>query len=291
MAERSAAALFAPLAAALIGAGVAWAGSQGGATVAGAPVFAVSVALAYLIQWAVFVPSYLAHTEKYFDITGSVTYITVTGLAVASSPLDARSLLLLVLVVVWAARLGTFLFRRVHRAGKDDRFDEIKQSFTRFLTTWTLQGLWVALTLAAALAAITSLERQALDAFAVLGAAIWVAGFAFEVIADLQKGRFRADPANKGAFIATGLWAHSRHPNYFGEILLWTGVAIIALPVLSGWQYVTLISPIFVYLLITKISGVPMLEAKAERTWGGQEAYEAYKRDTPVLVPRLRARR
>ena len=182
---------------------------------------------------------------------------------------------------------GTFLFRRVRRAGKDDRFDELKPSFLRFLNTWTIQGLWVSLTLAAALAAITSGERVstattsatpfAPDAFLIAGAVVWVVGFVIEALADSEKRRFRADPANKGQFIRTGLWSWSRHPNYFGEITLWTGIAIIAFPVLQGWQLVTLVSPVFVFLLITRVSGIPLLEKKADERWGGQEEYESYK--------------
>jgi steroid 5-alpha reductase family enzyme len=269
----------------LVAALVAWAGSQGGATVGSIPVFALIVGLAFLVQWLAFVPSYLLHTERFYDLTGSFTYIAAIVLAVIlSGSTDARSIILLVLVLVWAGRLGPFLFRRVRRAGKDDRFDEIKRSFSRLLLTWTLQGLWVSLTLAAALAAVTSTEPKGLDVLAFVGLAVWVIGFALEATADLQKSRFRADPANKGSFISSGLWAISRHPNYFGEITLWVGIAIIALPVLRGWQFVTLISPIFVYLLITRVSGVPLLEKKADATWGGQEAYEAYKRRTPVLI-------
>jgi steroid 5-alpha reductase family enzyme len=116
---------------------------------------------------------------------------------------------------------------------------------------------------------------------------VWVFGFAMEAIADYQKSRFNASPANQGKFINTGLWSRSRHPNYFGEIVLWVGVAIIALPVLQGWQWVALISPVFVTLLLTRISGVPLLEKKADEMWGGQEDYEAYKKNTPVLIPRL----
>jgi steroid 5-alpha reductase family enzyme len=271
----------------LVGLGVALAGSQGGASVSGIPVFALSVGLAFLIQWLAFIPAYLLQTEKFYDLTGSFTYISVTIIAVLLSPVvDGRSILLLALVVIWAGRLGTFLFRRIHKAGKDARFDEIKPSFLRFLNAWTLQGLWVTFTLAAALAAITTTTRKGLDLFALIGAVVWIFGFAVEVTADAQKSRFRADPANKGKFIHTGLWAWSRHPNYFGEIVLWIGVAIIALPVLRGWQWVTLISPVFVALLITRVSGVPMLEKRADEKWGGQEDYEAYKARTPVLVPR-----
>jgi len=272
----------------LIGIGVAVAGSQGGASVFGIPVFALSIGVVFCIQWLVFVPAYVLQTEKYFDLTGSLTYISVTIAAVLLSPtVDGRSILLAALVVIWAARLGTFLFRRIHGAGKDARFDEIKPSFVRFLSAWTLQGLWVTFTLAAALVAITTATRRELGLFALLGLLLWVFGFAIEVLADAQKRRFRADPLNRDAFITTGLWARSRHPNYFGEIVLWIGVAVIALPVLRGWQWVTVISPAFVALLLILVSGIPILEKRADAAWGGREDYEAYKERTPVLIPRL----
>lgn len=272
----------------LLGAGLAWAGSQNGAAVGGTPVFTLAVAAAFIIQWLAFIPAYLRQTERFYDLTGSLTYITVTVLLMLLTPgIDARGFLLAALVLVWAARLGSFLFRRISKAGKDDRFDEIKPSFVRFLSTWTMQGIWVAFTAAAAWVAMTSANRVGLDWFALIGVLVWIAGFGIEATADRQKGRFSADPANKGKFIHTGLWAKSRHPNYFGEILLWVGVAIIALPVLQGWQWVALISPVFVAFLITKVSGVPHLEKKADRKWGGQADYEDYKKNTPVLIPKL----
>jgi steroid 5-alpha reductase family enzyme len=275
----------------LIGYLVALAGGQGGATLGGVPVFAIAVGLAFLIQWLVFIPSYIFQTEKFFDLTGGFTYITVVGISVCYSrysvDLDARSILLAALVIIWATRLGTFLFSRIRKAGKDDRFDELKPSFFRFLNVWTMQGLWVTFTAAAALVAITTTYRKELDVFAVIGFLVWVFGFAFEVVADAQKSRFNADPANKGKFIRTGLWSRSRHPNYFGEIVLWIGVAIIALPVLQGWQWIALISPVFVTLLLTRISGIPLLAKKADAKWGGQADYEEYKKNTPVLIPRL----
>jgi steroid 5-alpha reductase family enzyme len=271
----------------LVAAIVAWAGSQGGYAVAGIPLFALCVALAFIIQWAAFIPAFLKQTEAFYDLTGSITYVTVMLVAVAlSEEVDARSLLLLGMVAVWAIRLGTFLFRRIRAEGKDRRFDAIKPSFPRFLLTWTVQGLWVSLTLAAALATITSETKLSLGVFAVVGFAVWVMGFGIEVIADRQKSQFRAAPENAGKFINVGLWSWSRHPNYFGEIVLWVGVAIIALPVLRGWQWLTLISPLFVTLLLTRVSGLPMLEKRADEKWGGQPEYEAYKARTPVLVPR-----
>ena len=269
----------------LIALAFAVAGSQGGATVQGIPVFGLAVAVIFAVQWLAFAAAYALRTESFFDLTGAATYIGVTIMAVLLSPAaDARTVLLAVLVVVWAARLGTFLVRRIRRAGRDARFDELKNSFARFLAVWTIQGLWITLTAGAALAAIAG-ARKELDACAFIGLAIWVAGFAIEVTADLQKSRFRSNPANKGRFISSGLWSWSRHPNYFGEIVLWLGVALVAEKALQGWQLVTLVSPVFVALLLVRVSGIPILERRADEKWGGQPDYEAHKRRTSLLIP------
>ncbi|MFK7803615.1 MAG: DUF1295 domain-containing protein [Anaerolineae bacterium] len=269
----------------LIGAGLAFAGSQGGLTVGRFPLYALCIAIAFIINWIVFIHAYSNRTEKYFDLTGGITYLTVTVLAVVlSGSTDPRSLILAVIISVWALRLSTFLFRRIQADGHDGRFDELKHSFARFLFTWTVQGLWVSFSLAAGLAAITSANKADIGLIGAIGILVWIIGFGIEVTADNQKKQFRADPNNKGKFITGGLWSWSRHPNYFGEIVLWVGVALIALPVLRGWQYVTLISPIFVYLLLTRLSGVPLLEARSDEKWGGQEDYEAYKAKTPELM-------
>ncbi len=271
----------------LIGALVILAGSDGSTKVGPIAVFAVGGFVAYLINWIAFVPANRAQTERFYDLTGSVTYVTVTVAALLlSEDLDARAVIVAMLVIVWAVRLGSFLFRRVRRDGRDGRFDEIKTNSLRFFMTWTLQGLWVLLTVACALAIITGMERRSLGGLAILGLLVWAVGFGIEVVADQQKSAFKKDPANQGRFISTGLWAWSRHPNYFGEITLWTGIAIVALPVLSGWRWVTLISPVFVYLLITRVSGIPMLKARAEKRWGDDEEFRAYTAATPVLVPR-----
>jgi steroid 5-alpha reductase family enzyme len=271
----------------VVAAAIAWAGSQGGARAAALPLFAWCALLSFAINWAAFVPAYLAQTERYFDLTGSLTYGALIALALLlhGSP-DARALLLAAMVAVWAARLGSFLFARITRDGSDGRFDALKPSLPRFAMTWTLQGLWVLLTLSCALAAITQATPRPLGALALLGFAVYAAGLAIEVAADQQKRRFRADPAHRDRFIQSGLWAWSRHPNYFGEIALWAGVALVALPALSGWQYATLISPVFVYVLLTRISGIPLLESRAKKRWGDDPEYRAYKARTPALLLR-----
>ncbi len=270
-----------------IGAFISWAGSQGGAIAGGVPVFALCGAIAFAINWVVFVHAYLAQTERFFDLTGSITYVTVIAVAVwLAGDADPRAWLIAAMVIVWAVRLGSFLFARISRDGSDGRFDALKPSFARFAMTWTLQGLWVLLTLACALAAITSSTRVPLGGFALAGSIVWVIGFAIEVMADRQKSRFRSDADNRGRFIRSGLWAWSRHPNYFGEIVLWVGVALVAWPALSGWQLATLVSPIFVYVLLTRVSGVPLLEARGRKTWGSDPEYLTYLEHTPVLFPR-----
>jgi steroid 5-alpha reductase family enzyme len=272
--------------------------------VLGLPVFALCVALAFAVNVAAFVPAWLFQTEKFYDLTGSLTYLSVLATAIggrllaeagpdaeaalgAAHGVDARSVLLALLVAIWAIRLGLFLFGRIREDGRDPRFDAIKPDFARFLMAFVLQGLWVSLTAAAALAALTAQSPAPLGPADAPALALWLAGFGLEVEADRQKRRFRKDPANRDRFIATGLWARSRHPNYLGEILLWTGIAGLAWPALSGWSLVTLVSPVFVYLLLTRISGIPLLEARGRERWGDDPAYRAHLANTPRLGLRL----
>jgi steroid 5-alpha reductase family enzyme len=271
----------------VVGALISIAGSDGGVRVGTLPLFALCGALAFVINWVAFIPAAIKQTEHYYDLVGGITYISVTLVAVLfAADLDLRSTLVAAMVMVWALRLSLFLFRRIAKAGKDDRFDQIKTKPLRFLMAWTIQGLWVLLTAAAALAVITGGVREPLGVIGIVGIFVWAAGMLIEIVADRQKSSFKANPDNSGRFINVGLWAWSRHPNYFGEIVLWTGMAIIALPVLQGWQWATLISPVFVAFLLIKISGIPLLEAKADERWGGDDDYEEYKRQTPVLVPK-----
>ncbi|WEK61242.1 MAG: DUF1295 domain-containing protein [Candidatus Microbacterium colombiense] len=282
--------LIAIIVALAIGALVAVAGSQNGATLGGIPLFTLAVAAAFAIQIIAFIPAMILRTERFFDLTGSATFFVISVALVLLTPMpDARSWILAAMVMLWSARLGSFLARRVHKAGSDGRFDEIKGSPLRFLQVWVIQGAWVSLTAAAAWIAISSdaASRAPLGWVSIVGIIVWALGLAIEVIADAQKSAFRADPAHKHEFIRSGLWSRSRHPNYFGEIVLWVGVFLTAAPVLVGWQWVALLSPLFVILLLTRVSGIPLLEARAEKKWGDRADYIAYRDSTPVLIPRL----
>jgi len=269
--------------------GVATLANPAGLTLAGWPAMTALALAAFGIQWLAFIPARIFQTERFYDLTGSITYIAVTlaAISAATAPSGAQWLIA-IMIFIWAGRLGSFLFRRIHAAGGDQRFDHIKVSSSRFFVAWTLQGAWVVMTSCAALTAILSAEQAAVGVIYVIGAVMWAVGFITEVIADQQKSRFRADPANAGRFINVGLWARSRHPNYFGEILLWAGIAVMAIPHLSGTQWVVMLSPLFVYALLTRISGVPALARRGQQLWGDDPAYKVYVANTPRLLPRLR---
>jgi steroid 5-alpha reductase family enzyme len=272
----------------LLATGLAAAGSYQGAKAFDLPLLAIIMATSIVIQWIAFIPAHIFQTEKYFDLIGGSTYILVTLLAVSLAPqLSVYTMLMAAMIIVWAGRLAAFLSRRVHKKGKDGRFDEIKKDFMRHLNLWTIQGLWVGITAGAALTAITSLQMVSNPALFIFGALVWLAGFSIETVSDHQKTQFRADPENQDKFIQHGLWSWSRHPNYLGEITLWIGMAIMAVQYLIGWQFFTLISPLFVIVLLTKISGVNMLEDRADKKWGGEADYEAYKSRVGVLLPKI----
>jgi steroid 5-alpha reductase family enzyme len=246
------------------------------------------VVLAFLIQWIAFIPAYVFQTEKFYDLTGSITYLSVVwySLNLASdgfTNLDVANITVVVAISLWAVRLGSFLFMRIHKDGEDKRFRTIKPSATQFFMTWTLQGLWVSLCSMCALTAISSDSGVVINTLFYIGIGLFVIGFSTEVIADNQKSKFRSLAENREKFITTGLWAKSRHPNYFGEIVLWTGIAVMSFSSLDHWQYLTLISPIFTYILLVYVSGVRMLEARSDKQWGEDEAYQSYKSSTPVL--------
>ena len=269
---------------------VANAATVEGAVLYGVPAILLCAAISFIVHWIVAIPSLITSSEKYFDFTGMIATLLVIATAIfallsSGQQISIRSTIVAIFVSIWTLRLGTFLYIRIVKSGEDKRFREIKKSLPKFLMTWTLSALWVFLTTVNAVTIIILNQQVTLDLFFMAGFAIWILGFTFEAVADKQKKSFSKILENKDKFITLGLWSISRHPNYFGEIVLWTGIAIMSLPLLSGWQFLTLVSPVFVYLLLTKISGLPFLEEKAEKKWGNDKGYLEYKNNTPILIP------
>jgi len=241
-----------------------------------------------IIHWIAFIPALLFKTEKFYDLTGSIcyafsaifVYIQTYGISFS------LSLFISLAVLIWTLRLGGFLLIRVLDAGEDKRFRTIKTNPTQFFMTFNLSALWVVICSLCALTAVSNGVFEVSPIF-YLGLSVFMAGFLIEVIADNQKTSFRAIPENRNSFITTGLWSVSRHPNYFGEVTLWAGIAIMSVPYLQGIQYWTLISPIFSFVLIYFVSGVRMLEARANVKWGENLDYQAYVKKTPIFFPRI----
>ncbi len=245
-----------------------------------------AVLIAFLIQWVLFIPAYIFQTEKFYDLSGSLTYLSVVSFCFysnyESNKINLGNVIISLLIILWAVRLGSFLFIRIKKAGEDIRFREIKKSPSRFFMTWTLQGMWVSLCSACALAGIAN--GIEINSYFYTGIVVFIIGFTTEIIADNQKSKFRKDPNNKDKFISSGLWKHSRHPNYLGEITLWLGISIISFSSLAGWQLITLISPIFTYLLLVYVSGIRILDYNGNKKWGHLDSYRNYRKNTPRLM-------
>ena len=242
----------------------------------------------FAIQIIVFIPSFIFRTEHYYDLTGGITYISTVVMALilknSYQGIDLISLLLGSMVIIWATRLSSFLFLRVKKSGEDVRFKKIKHSFSWFLMTFMLQGMWVFMCIFPALIVISSFNSD-INNYAIVGSIVWLFGFLFEIIADIQKSNF--NKFNKGEFISNGLWSITRHPNYFGEFILWLGITIASLGYIDNYKYVLLLTPIFVYLLLTRVSGVNLLEDIGDKRWGNSKEYQKYKEKTPLFFPKL----
>ena len=265
--------------------------SYGIAHLTGSVIVKNAVLLAYVIHWIAYIPAYVFQTEKFYDLTGSVTYLSVVWFVFLSTyqsiSLNFGNLILVLLISIWTIRLGLFLFIRIHKAGEDKRFRTIKTSASQFFMTFTISGLWVTLCSMCALVAISSPEGLVMNALTYVGIILFIIGFGIEIVADNQKTAFRSIEANKDSFITSGLWSKSRHPNYFGEVLLWFAIAVISFSSLEGLQLITLISPVFTYILLVYVSGVRMLEDMNDKKWADNEQYKSYKKNTPMLFPKL----
>ena len=241
-----------------------------------------------VIHWLAFIPALIFKTEKFYDLTGSICYAFSAIYVYLQSygMFLSLSLFISLAILIWTLRLGSFLLKRVMDAGEDKRFRTIKTNPTQFFMTFNLSALWVVI---CSLCALTAVSNGVLEVKPIfyMGLLVFIIGFLIEVIADNQKTAFRAVPENADSFITTGLWSVSRHPNYFGEVTLWLGIAMMPLPYLEGVQYWTLISPIFSFVLIYFVSGVRMLEARANVKWGENKEYLDYVKKTPIFFPKI----
>ncbi|KAG2429602.1 hypothetical protein HXX76_010835 [Chlamydomonas incerta] len=239
------------------------------------------------INWAGWAVAAALKTEKFYDLLGSASFLTLTvGSLVVGGASGARKLVVSGMVAAWAVRLGTYLVTRVVKTGGDARFDDVKEQPGKFFVYWTMQAVWVFVSLLPVLCINGGRSPVPLGPLDALGMAVYGLGLTLEVVADWQKAAWKARPENKGRFIDEGLWSLSRHPNYCGEMMIWWGVFLTCAPGFgAAWQYVSVASPVVVMLLLRYVSGVPLLEEMGEKRWGTEPAFQEYKARTNLLLP------
>ena len=245
----------------------------------------LSLAVALAVNGAFFAVAAVRKTDVVTDLSYSLTFALLAVVLVFTGAGSAMQLVASLLVVLWAARLGTYLFRRILRMKVDHRFDGMRERPLRFARFWLLQAITVAVVMLPVSYLLDREHPPGLGAWSVAGTGVWLAGLVVEAVADAQKAAFKAQETSRGRLLTSGLWRYSRHPNYFGELLVWWGVFVYAVPVLHGAAFAVVAGPVFITLLLLFVTGIPPLERAADEKHANDPAYHAYKRRTSVLVP------
>ena len=229
----------------------------------------IALVWAYMTAWYLF-----SLYKKRNDVADTAWGIGVVVLSLFCFILNPtiKQLVTFILILIWGGRLSWHIYKRNKNKPEDYRYQKFKKN--SYLTVFMTQGflLW-----------LISFSYIFSDFnffwFNYLGILVWVAGFSFEAIADFQLKNFLKNPKNKGEILQSGLWAYSRHPNYFGESLLWWGIWLFNLFLNQNWW--TIIGPLTITYLITKVSGVPLLENKMSQ----DPKFQDYRRRVSVFIP------
>ncbi|CAG2221453.1 Cytochrome c-b,Cytochrome c, somatic B,Cytochrome c, testis-specific,Cytochrome c,Cytochrome c 2,Cytochrome c, somatic,Cytochrome c iso-1/iso-2,Cytochrome c-2,Cytochrome c, somatic A [Mytilus edulis] len=245
-----------------------------------------AAAVDFGIQWACWAVAATLKTEKFYDLAGSSTFFLLALQSLRwNRTYFTRQKVQTGMVMAWAVRLGTFLFTRILKEGQDKRFNKVRDNPRVFWFYWTVQGVWVLLTLLPTLLVNSKKEDQPLTKKDYIGWGLWVAGFILETVADYQKSSFRNNPDNEGQFINVGLWKMVQYPNYLGEIMMWSGLYLTSTSVLKGWEHLAVVSPIFLTYLLTNLSGIPLQEKSAMRRYGSNPDFLKHIQNTKKLIP------
>jgi steroid 5-alpha reductase family enzyme len=245
----------------------------------------LSFVIALALNGAFFAVAAARRTDVVTDLSYSLTFALLAVVLPLTGAREPSQLIASLLVLLWAIRLGGYLFRRILRMKVDHRFDAMRDKPLRFARFWLLQAVAVAVIMLPVSYLLDRSSAPGFGAWAVAGAAVWLGGLLIEAVADAQKSAFRSKDENRGRFIASGLWRYSRHPNYFGEILVWWGLFLYAVPFLEGAAFAVVVGPVFITVLLLFVSGIPLLERSADDKYGDDPAYRDYKRRTSILVP------
>jgi steroid 5-alpha reductase family enzyme len=244
-----------------------------------------TLGISLIIQAVFFAFAAALKTDKVTDLSYGLSFVAIALVLWSWGDRSAVPQLVLAgMVVIWGLRLAGYLLFRIIHMGRDARFDGVRENFVRFLRFWTFQGIavWVIM-----LPVIVWFTATAVwSTMMTVGVALWAVGFVFETVADAQKFAAKSRPGGGNRWMETGLWRYSRHPNYFGELLVWWGIFVFVTGDLAGWQWLSIIGPLAITFLLLKVTGIPTLEASAANKWGQTPDYQAYVRRTSRLIPR-----
>lgn len=262
------------------------------ATLSGGEMLLVCLAVTVVMQCSFFAVAFLCQIDKVTDLAGTLNFLTLAALSLVVQDVYAtRSIVVTVLVAVWALRLGAHLLSRVLKRGKDARFDKMRSNCISFFGFWVFQIVWVFVVSLPVMLVNSSDAAQQMRSFGqaqdIVGVALWAIGFAVEWAADATKEAFYNDKTNRDKLLCSGVWKYSRHPNYFGEILCWIGLTVVASVTFTGsqqWFYVSVLSPVLTFVLLMFVSGIPMAEDRYDARFGLQPLYLDYKQSTSPLV-------
>jgi steroid 5-alpha reductase family enzyme len=246
----------------------------------------LSLLISFAIQAFFFAFAATLKTDKVTDLSYGLTFIVLAifWLIRNDVAIDSLKILVAVLVILWGVRIAGYLLFRIIKTGTDDRFDDRRDDVIAFAKFWILQGTAVWAIMIPAVYMLSRTEELAITGYAIVGSIVMLVGLVIETVADQQMYRFKFHKDSKGKWIDKGLWHYSRHPNYFGEMIVWWGIFIIGFPIYEGLGWLTIIGPIFITVLLRYVSGVPLLEKKAEKRWGDNPNYIKYRESTNLLI-------
>lgn len=248
--------------------------------------FIQTLVVIFIIQILFFIGAATFKTDKVTDLAYGLTFVVI---ALALTWLNATffpvQVLLTILITIWGLRLAGYLFIRILKTKKDRRFDGIRENPKKFAAFWSFQTLAIWVIMWPSIILLTSKSDLSSNVYTLIGISISVVGLLLETTADQQKFKFKSDPANKDKWIQSGFWKYSRYPNYFGEMLVWWGIFVIAIPFLSGISWGTVLGPVFITFILLKVSGIPTLEKRYNKKFGNDPNYQQYVKQTSLLVP------